>query len=1219
MLSSQPVEFPSDFAEYDSIDSQLLNTSLSPHMVHDNTTSPSPKFAETPAESVDFSIHYQSSVDGEFDLYTGGDDSYYSPFYDAASRNGPPFPDGDALEFFETPVGAAPLAVGSSHTYTTPEPSFVDTKAYPISPDQTPSLNVLASPVFTATPAPSSLEAAFAQQNLSRDLSAFAGYDNVVSPKQLIQTHSRHALPLVTTSCAPQLCNDDAAQHTPDATSSGGSSRNSNDRSSFSTDGGATATTAPQMSNQKPQVTVSLWDKDGDPQEETDLSPSEIKTECLKYSAGDGSIRQGIDPSKRTPSEFMSSINEDAEAREVGKQNATVKQWLSSASDGDPDIHGPPTGQDTAFEGVSSRSIELGGDTKNVEQAGRTYFTGNGGPLTATDYEIMLKSSVWGDSPSVSHITQSVRHQPESSQAAIERFERMCHDNVSFVSRAATWGTRRHSLPSIADIEGVTSGNFLKKLAVNRNETTRRTSIFENLRTLVHKPSPSHQLKRSRVNPDNDTSPFPTDHSNRTSEEGRRDSTKSTSALGLPSRTQSWGKNKQPMPSINGALVSMGSNMASIGTTHTRHGSISRPHAASVSLSPPLMSPKSPLLKVSNSFRRPRSKSDTKGNSDNPHPNLVRMLKKTGGLPVTSLATTNITPMQPGPTSAPVISIPASSSVPLPNLAPTPAQALATQAAVVDIDEDEDEDEETFEHGDQDTESNELIDQITPDFSGFQKLVLGLNPMLSDVNSYLIDRIAHQQIVRYKGLLNNRIKHLGQVQGQQCPSGAFCIAQGGAAMSLDSKGTPRKVGSHASEYDGEDMDITVANLTGVVNAESFPKYIPMPPTTSLPAQFECQLCFANKRFQKPSDWTKHVHEDVQPFTCTWERCREPKIFKRKADWVRHENEGHRHLEWWTCDVEECRHTCYRRDNFLQHLVREHKFDEPKHKTKAIIKKYGAPDPTWQRVEQCHAETTARPQDEPCRFCAKTFPSWKSLIVHLAKHMEHISLPLLRLVERIDVEADTLISPVQDPPPRTYPPVSAYPAISDVQRASIGDLSPNVMADQLPSASLQQLGQSPSYDRPGAQDLNAFMFPAATQMRYQAQAYFGQQLQYTTPDGLPSHIQGLDATTMDIQSGLLASAHVFPSCLTDTEGVYYGQTGEQYYIADSLGTAGNSNFTPFTTADDLGLRAPIAGDGQLQYGVTRVSGDSTGEHPDSWRSSSLFPDAPHLVQDQFSEQ
>lgn len=69
---------------------------------------------------------------------------------------------------------------------------------------------------------------------------------------------------------------------------------------------------------------------------------------------------------------------------------------------------------------------------------------------------------------------------------------------------------------------------------------------------------------------------------------------------------------------------------------------------------------------------------------------------------------------------------------------------------------------------------------------------------------------------------------------------------------------------------------------------------------------------------------------------------------------------------------------------------------------------------------------ARPQDEPCRFCGKTLPTWKKLTVHLAKHMETMSLPILRLVARKPLDADTIISPVQEPPPRTFPPVKSEP-------------------------------------------------------------------------------------------------------------------------------------------------------------------------------------------------
>jgi hypothetical protein len=170
----------------------------------------------------------------------------------------------------------------------------------------------------------------------------------------------------------------------------------------------------------------------------------------------------------------------------------------------------------------------------------------------------------------------------------------------------------------------------------------------------------------------------------------------------------------------------------------------------------------------------------------------------------------------------------------------------------------------------------------------------------------------------------------------------------------------------------------------------------------LPAEFECTLCFKAKRFNKPSDWTKHVHEDISPFTCTFPACGEPKSFKRKADWVRHENERHRQLEWWACNMPECDHKCYRKDNFVQHLVREHKRPEPKSKKTKSSASGSAEDQDsanlFKQVDECHKETTRSPTEEPCRFCGNVCDDWKKLTVHLAKHMEQIALPILQLVE-----------------------------------------------------------------------------------------------------------------------------------------------------------------------------------------------------------------------------
>ncbi|KAH9891393.1 hypothetical protein F4778DRAFT_332721 [Xylariomycetidae sp. FL2044] len=758
---------------------------------------------------------------------------------------------------------------------------------------------------------------------------------------------------------------------------------------------------AVNMNAQSPRVTVSMWNRDDDaPVQGIERSfttgvenPRPARTPHslagdLAYEASRENVSEilrdghgswlrdtpgghwGLAPGDR-PSGEVPSPNQQAARRQRQEKNQEVFAWVSTNGPCLPpsDIDGGETEnhwRPQLAEGgtIPIDEVPLGNETENRHMPGRAYLQldGPGGRIDENDVEIMRGLHVWGDAPSIHPIQNGNQHQPPTSQAAMDKFNRQCQDNESVVSRAATWGTRRRSMPSLMDMEGVISGNFLKKLSIGH---ARRPSFMKRIPSLVRKPSASQLLKRKGSN----ASDIPPD------EPGldRRDS------LAPPTRTSSWGI-KKPPPSLITALGQMGTGVASVGTTHARSGSIS---------ATPITSPKSPFASLSvppikNTLRRPRSKTELPKSSISgvsSHPNLIDLLKKQGGPPVARLAGS-----QP----------------------------------VADVEDDEDEDDEGFDDLDMKTAANNL-EAIVPTLQGFQDHILRMNPGLASSdgvsNPILVDRIAHQMLVRYKQLLAAKVKHLKIVKSRNCSCGGLCIAQGGSALPLDSRGAERGVDPMSVRPDSSDGE--GAPLEGGINPESFPVGIPMPPTVTLPAEFECQLCFTHKKFQKPSDWTKHVHEDVQPFTCTWDSCRDPKMFKRKADWVRHENEGHRHLEWWTCDVEDCRHKCYRRDNFLQHLVREHKFPEPKVKTKAAIKKAGGTDPTWQKVEQCHEETLARPSDEPCRFCGKPFPSWKKLTVHLAKHMEHISLPVLKLVAAKDLDEDTVISPVQDPPPRSF--------------------------------------------------------------------------------------------------------------------------------------------------------------------------------------------------------
>ncbi|KAI3332009.1 hypothetical protein HD806DRAFT_177329 [Xylariaceae sp. AK1471] len=784
------------------------------------------------------------------------------------------------------------------------------------------------------------------------------------------------------------------------------------------------------MATQSPRVTVSMWGKEDDPpvqgvvrsfatgaESPRTVRPShsiagdlahEQPYENLAHVDRDthggwmpniGTGHRGLAPEER-PSEEVPSLNQQAARREREEKNREVDAWISQSARNISEVPGVgeqgsgprfANAQKDGGDNIPAGEIPFGHTTENRHIEGQTYFMvdGPGGPITPTDFDLMLHLRTWGDSPAI-HAIQSgdKRYQPETSQAAIERFYRQCQDNASIVSKAATWGTRRRSLPSVVDMEGIISGNFLKKLSISGH--SRRPSFLQRFPSLGRKQSTSQYRKRKGSN----ASELPP--------EGYRAPvrTESKDSLAPPSRQSSWGLpaiNKKPTPSLNTALVGMATSAAAIGTQHARSGSIS---------ATPITSPKSPfgslaVPQVKNSLGRRRSKTELPkaSSAELSHPNLVGMLKKQGGPPVAQLARS-----QPQ----------------------------------IDPEDDDDDDDDGIDEMDLKVEPGKK-ETIVPTITGFRAHILRLNPSLAaadgvdNPNGYLVDRIAFQMTGRYKNLLRLKQTHMGQVNQRECPSSFFCQSLGGTVRYLDNRGGDRGVDPLST------TDEEATPLEGGINAESFPLGIPMPPTTSLPAEFECIICFTSKKFQKPSDWTKHVHEDVQPFTCTWDRCRDPKMFKRKADWVRHENEGHRHLEWWTCDVDDCRHICYRRDNFLQHLVREHKFTEPKIKTKAAIKKAGGVDRTWQKVEQCHEETTKKPIEEPCRFCGKTFPTWKKLTVHLAKHMEHISLPVLDLVINKDLDPDTIISPIQDPPPRHFPPPPTTPSIKPDPQ----DLSPQI--------------------------------------------------------------------------------------------------------------------------------------------------------------------------------
>lgn len=254
-------------------------------------------------------------------------------------------------------------------------------------------------------------------------------------------------------------------------------------------------------------------------------------------------------------------------------------------------------------------------------------------------------------------------------------------------------------------------------------------------------------------------------------------------------------------------------------------------------------------------------------------------------------------------------------------------------------------------------------------------------------------------------LVNSERIHLDAVSNRSCDSGEYCLALRGSASSLQLPNNP------VDSVQGMDISRTSDRLSDmderVAHVAKLPPGAPLPPVSRSTSQFECLICFQVKTFKSLAHWLKHVQEDLQPITCTFSACSEPKSFKRKSDWVRHETERHRQSEWWICSYTGCSYKCFRKDNFVQHLVREHKIAEPKAKRTHYSHSDGHSkaqreldiDRLWEMVEQCRQESEQTSHMEPCRFCGNIFDNGKKLVVHMSNHLENLAMSDLAVAKQ----------------------------------------------------------------------------------------------------------------------------------------------------------------------------------------------------------------------------
>ena len=301
-------------------------------------------------------------------------------------------------------------------------------------------------------------------------------------------------------------------------------------------------------------------------------------------------------------------------------------------------------------------------------------------------------------------------------------------------------------------------------------------------------------------------------------------------------------------------------------------------------------------------------------------------------------------------------------------------------------------------------------ESILPTFEGFEADIHKLHPRIPGI---LRDRIAEEQMRRFERLMDSKTKHLQALDRGRCPAENFCTVLGDGPKYLPDFYSPKPIstsgstpGLSTSNHPTSDDEVK-ALAEGIVTPCMLPPGVPMPPAERLPASFECAFCFKVKKYTKPSDWAKHVHEDLRPFTCTWPSCPEPQSFKRKADWVKHENERHWQSSWWTCTMSDCTYSCFWKDEFVRHLVCKHKLPEPPKSERLRSQRTGieivgpvldrGSEPVWKLLDECRHEKN--PRNQACIFCGNNCNSWKKFTVHVAQHLEQISMPVLGLVSQ----------------------------------------------------------------------------------------------------------------------------------------------------------------------------------------------------------------------------
>lgn len=283
-------------------------------------------------------------------------------------------------------------------------------------------------------------------------------------------------------------------------------------------------------------------------------------------------------------------------------------------------------------------------------------------------------------------------------------------------------------------------------------------------------------------------------------------------------------------------------------------------------------------------------------------------------------------------------------------------------------------------------------------------LRFNLLQLYSQILSNLLHRIARMQAERYKKLLYLKARHIWRLnKHKNCEAGSLC-----PNLSENIEILISKINEH------DQITTLIKNYVGLMTLSEevvTPQNVPSWQVESFHLYLECSLCFEVMCSDDSSEWIDHIYGNICDLVCSFADCDQIHSFVSMIDWAFHEYIKHRESLKWTCNHSQCVYSTFRKANFVQHLVKQHRLIESNcrervsrfHASNDGERVFLGSDDESQGLdeicgitEECYSDQCYT-APEPCKFCYELCIGRSDYAAHYTSHIREIGLSFLKIL------------------------------------------------------------------------------------------------------------------------------------------------------------------------------------------------------------------------------